>query len=122
MEHSAHNSRLLQHVESCDILEFVLPKSFWCPASVHVVHASILRHQSSGQPVGEQYLPCSTEILDGSSPALQVFTDEGAVELTPALRQEFLDKTAEFGGKSALRCLALALRQLPNGSRQVGGC
>ena len=50
---------------------------------------------------------------------LQVFSDEGAVELSPALRQEFLDKTADFGSKSALRCLALALRQLPNGSRQV---
>ena len=50
-----------------------------------------------------------------------MITDNGAVELGPALRQGFLDKTAEFGGKAALRCLALALRQLPHGSRQVGG-
>lgn len=54
------------------------------------------------------------------STLVQVAEDSTAPrELTSRHKKLFLDKVAEFGSQSALRCLALASRQMPPGSQQV---
>ena len=39
--------------------------------------------------------------------------------MSASLRQDFLDKATAFGQESALRCLALAYRQMAPGTKEV---